>query len=197
MVISKVHYQDKFKKFMNNGLKTLWRPNNNHKDQILTEITPDSYCAPNFLTKSGVMNWRDRINYLNVEKYADRFYNYVIENAKYYRSNYMMQLLGCDYAWWNSDHHYQNIERMVRYLNGNTDRYQNISMYFVTPSEYFSHLNRANVTFPLTIDDFLPYADDSSSYWVGYYTSKPFEKLVTKELGRLYQKFKSFGSRLY
>jgi len=115
MVVSKVHFQNKFDMMMNKNLKTLWRPNNLKKDQILTEITPDNYCAPAFLNEKGVMNLRDRINKYNVEKYADRFYAYVTENAKNVKSNYMLQLLGCDFSWYKADHDYQNFERMVRY----------------------------------------------------------------------------------
>jgi hypothetical protein len=197
MIISKISYKDKYDNFMKNALQTLWRPNNLKDDQILTEVTPDHYCAPNFLSAKGVMNINNRINHYNVEKYADRFHSYVLENSKYYRSNFAMQLLGCDFSWTQADHEYKNIERMVRYMNSNTDRYANISMYFVTPSEYFSHLNRANVTFPIKIDDYLPYAEDEKSYFVGFYTSRPWEKLLVKELGRLYQKYKSFAARLF
>lgn len=163
----------------------------------MTEVTPGNYCAPAFLNEKGVMNLRDRINKYNVEKYADRFFAYATENKKSIKSNYMLQLLGCDYSWYQADHDYQNIERMVRYFNSNPERYPEASIYFVTPSEYFNYLSKSKTTFPVKIDDYYPYADNDLSYWVGYYTSKPIEKHVVKELGRLNQKLKSFASRLY
>ena len=38
---------------------------------------------------------------------------------------------------------------------------------------YADYLHKANATWPLKTDDFLPYADEPWAYWSGYFTSKP------------------------
>ena len=176
MVFSKISHDEKQKSFMEKSLRTLWRPNNLKKDQILVELTAGNYCAPSFLSEKSNMNKLHRVNNYNVHKYAARFYDYIMENSKHLRSNMVFQPIGCDFDWYNGKNQYQNIERIVRYINNDKDKFQNFSIYFSTPSEYIAHLNKANATYPIKIDDYLPYAEDQSSYYVGYYTSKPQQK---------------------
>ena len=197
MVFSRIAEKDKADRVENNDLKTLWRPNNLKQDEILAEITNSGYCEPEFLNKKGHMDDMHRVNDFNVDHYSDKFYKYLVDNGSNQKNNHLLQLLGCDFSWYKGGNKFENFDRIVRYINNNKDTYQNISLYYSTPSEYYTYLSRKNTTYSVKMDDFFPYNDNENSYWSGYFTSRPYEKLYVKELGRLYQKFKSFASRLY
>ncbi len=48
----------------------------------------------------------------------------------------------------------------------------NVNVFYSTPSCYLWSLYKANETWPIMSDDFLPYASREHTYWTGFYTSR-------------------------
>lgn len=90
-----------------------------------------------------------------------------------YRSGHLLVPFGDDFKFQNARVQWQNMDQLVQHINQNTDRF-GITLRYSTLSEYFDAM-RASLTraLPVFAGDFFPYADNSRSYWTGYFTSRP------------------------
>lgn len=82
---------------------------------------------------------------------------------------------------------YEGYKKLIEFINTNSDRYNGAKAQFGTPSEYFHEIQkRQGGKFPSLVGDFFPYADIFSTgmpaYWTGYFTTRPFYKLMSREL---------------
>lgn len=69
--------------------------------------------------------------------------------------------------------------------------YPNVEVFYSTPTRYFEaveeYYNNLGQNPPVrSSNDFLPYADDSKSYWSGLYTSWPNFKEAIRETSKTY-----------
>jgi alpha-mannosidase len=94
---------------------------------------------------------------------------------------------------------------LIDYVNSHADKYKNAKLKFGTPTEYFQEISkRMNGEFPslgkmckilkyliifqiyFLVGDFFPYSDIFSSgtpaYWTGYFTTRPFHKMMSRDL---------------
>ena len=62
-----------------------------------------------------------------------------------------------------------------------------VNMFYSTPTRYLDALHKADMTWTLKTDDFLPYADCSWCYWTGFYTSRPGLKGYVRYLNGVLQ----------
>ena len=51
-----------------------------------------------------------------------------------------------------------------------------MTLMYSTPSNFVDAIKTLNVTWPTKYDDMFPYADSSTSFWTGYFTSRPNDK---------------------
>lgn len=82
------------------------------------------------------------------------------------------------------DYQYNNYLRIADFINANKDIYK-ATIEFGTAQDYFSHIISRNKNYPSLKGDFPNYADVSSgspAYWTGYYTSRPFTKILLSRL---------------
>ncbi len=81
---------------------------------------------------------------------------------------------------------YTNYKKLFDYINANPVRYFNASISFGTPIDYFKAVKERSGTFPTLKGDFFSYSDiyveGNPAYWSGYFTTRPFYKLMSREL---------------
>ncbi|XP_025411252.1 alpha-mannosidase 2 [Sipha flava] len=85
------------------------------------------------------------------------------------------------------DQQYTNYKKLFDFINANKDRYRGAEVGFGTPSDFFRALrDRAAGHFPSLRGDFFVYSDVFSdgrpAYWSGYYTTRPYWKVLDREL---------------
>ncbi|ESO07427.1 hypothetical protein HELRODRAFT_110840, partial [Helobdella robusta] len=91
------------------------------------------------------------------------------------------------------DLQYKNYEKLFDYMNQKKD--WNVKAQFATLTDYFTALRTRsamndrnfnsqpqNVPFPSLSGDFFVYADRDDHYWSGYFTSRPFYKMLDREV---------------
>ena len=82
------------------------------------------------------------------------------------------------------DQQYTNYKLMMDYINQND---YNAEIQFGTLSDYFDEVNRRMTKFDTLNGDFHVYSDVFSegrpAYWSGYYTTRPFLKQMSRQLG--------------
>jgi lysosomal alpha-mannosidase len=95
------------------------------------------------------------------------------------RGNDLLILLGDDFAWPIADIYFDYVDGLVDALNSHPSGLFNAS--YATPESYVLAKLAAVPSFPATVGDFFPYADDAGGHnlWTGYFTSRPaFKGLV-------------------
>ena len=66
------------------------------------------------------------------------------------------------------------MDKIINYTNNfNT---KNITFMYSTPSQFINALKQENKTWPVKTDDGYPYADDSTAFWTGFFSSRPSKK---------------------
>lgn len=80
---------------------------------------------------------------------------------------------------------YTNYKKLMNYLIENKSTY-NVDIGFGTPSDYFREIRKRSKEFSTFKGDFYVYSDIFSegrpAYWSGYYTTRPFYKILSADL---------------
>ncbi|CAD8098565.1 unnamed protein product [Paramecium sonneborni] len=167
---------------------------------IFTHINYNHYEAPpqfsfdSLHNQDPIVDNQNSIHY-NVDKRADVLVDYFKQQNQSYIGNILMHTLGTDFGWSNAPMYYKNIDRLIKYINGNKQKY-NMQIMYSTPTQYVQAINQLNLQYPTKVDDFMPYADRPNAYWTGYFTSRVSLKLLIKQLGRFAQIQRRFISTL-
>ncbi|CAD8084472.1 unnamed protein product [Paramecium primaurelia] len=167
---------------------------------IFTHINYNHYEAPpqfsfdSLHSQDPIVDNQNSIHY-NVDKRAEVLVDYFKSQHQSYIGNILMHTLGTDFGWSNAQMYYTNIDRLIKYINSNKQKY-NMQIMYSTPSQYLQAINQLNQQYPTKTDDFMPYADRPNAYWTGYFTSRVSLKLLIKQLGRFAQIQRRFVSTL-
>ena len=95
-----------------------------------------------------------------------------------------MVTMGNDFSYQNAEWIFTSLDKIVQHTK---ELYPNIEVVYSTPSKYFDEIKDEFEKFPVySKSNFLPYSDDSKSYWTGFYTSRPNFKETVREASRTY-----------
>lgn len=127
----------------------------------------------------------------NLQSYAEMAIEQYSKTASLFPHNVALVLVGDDFTYKSEVEfmqQYENYKKLMDFVNKNSkSMFDGSTMQFGTPSEYFHEIKkRQNGNFPTLAGDFFPYADIFASgtpaYWTGYYTTRPFYKLLSRHL---------------
>lgn len=126
----------------------------------------------------------------NKQQKADLLMEQYGRTASVSRYNVALVPLGDDFRYDHDiewDQQYTNYKKLIDFINTNKDRYHGAEVNFGTPSDFFKVLReRSNNQFPSLRGDFFVYSDvyteGRAAYWSGYYTSRPYWKVLGREL---------------
>mmetsp|Transcript_29932 Transcript_29932/g.29123 ORF Transcript_29932/g.29123 Transcript_29932/m.29123 type:complete len:89 (+) Transcript_29932:930-1196(+) len=65
------------------------------------------------------------------------------------------------------------MDKLIEFFN---NRYDDVTLFYSTPSMYLDALNDQNIQWPTKYDDFFPYADNVNAVWSGYFSSRANDK---------------------
>ncbi|EGR32713.1 hypothetical protein IMG5_073080 [Ichthyophthirius multifiliis] len=197
----RVDYQDKAKRLREKQMEMIWRPKLQSQEDdnyIFSSVTYANYYPPegfNFDLKSDdepIMSNKQLEGY-NLDKKSDQFVEYFKNMSLFYKSRHLMHTLGGDFHFANAIMTYKNMDKIIKYVNENIEKY-NVEILYSTPSIYLEEIYKLNITFPQKIDDFLPYADEKDAYWTGYFTSRVAVKGYVRQSGRYLQQIRNLFS---
>ena len=188
--INRVHYQDKANRIKNQKLEFVWRGSNSQgqKSDMFVHMMDNHYCSPSecdFLANSSgecMYRTRDSIWFqdnedlptykVNAEEKAQAFVNMVKERATYYdNGNNLLITWGCDFTFWSAPVSYASMDKLIKYVNENEDRF-GVHVQYAVFSDYIKAVNKHKKQWEVYEGDFMPYASDPDAYWTGYYTSR-------------------------
>lgn len=106
--------------------------------------------------------------------------------ANLYEHNVVLIELGDDFRFTDMQEahaQFENYERLIDYINANEEKF-GAHVEFGTLKDYFELVDkeRSNVRFKTLSGDFFPYTDRGDQYWTGYFTSRPFNKRLSRRV---------------
>lgn len=128
----------------------------------------------------------------NIEKQATYLYEQYKRKATLFKHNTVLIPLGDDFRFDTSkewDLFYENYMKIMDYINARSD--WNMNVQFGTLKDYFNRVKHEEAAsmrrngeklFPVLKGDFFPYSDMGSDYWTGYYSTRPFQKQLSRDI---------------
>lgn len=175
----------------------MWRGSKSigEKTQVFTHILDSHYGTPDgFSWEHGIsQNLPDgdgdpviidvapsHMTKTNVDKRAKEFVAMAKERADWFRAPHVLIPFGGDFNFQNAFMVYKNLDKLIRYINKHSEEL-GARVKYSTPSEYIRDVLASGVEFDVRQEDFFPYADNSKSYWTGYFTSRPAQKHLVRQ----------------
>ena len=121
----------------------------------------------------------------NVERQAKKLLGQYYKKAKLFRHNVVLVPLGDDFRYdrpieW--DQQFKNYQMLFNHMNAQPD--WNVQAQFGTLQDYFDavHEEMKLQDFPVLTGDFFPYTDVDGDFWTGYFTTRPWDKVMGRTL---------------
>jgi len=163
-------------------------------------ILADYYYPPGNLNFGGDDNTQpimddSTLEDYNVDQVVNTFLSTVANFMNFTRGQDTMMMMGTDFSYENAYTWFNNIDKLIHYVNLNTSIH-GVHAYYGTPSMYTSaKLNY--VQWPQRYSDMMPYADGPHAVWSGYFTSRTALKAYIRDTASIYQAMQGiqfFGS---
>ncbi|XP_032533211.1 lysosomal alpha-mannosidase isoform X1 [Chiroxiphia lanceolata] len=178
--LGRVDHQDKVARAQCQELELLWRgspsldpPN----ADIFTGILPNVYDPPPGLCWDQLCSDPPVVDgdgpERNVDEVVSSFLRAATAQAKLYRTNHIIMTMGSDFHYENAHLWFKNLDKLIAHVNARQSNGSRVHALYSTPSCYLRELHRANLTWPLKTDDFLPYSDGPHQFWAGFFSSRP------------------------
>ncbi|KAG5684105.1 hypothetical protein PVAND_013352 [Polypedilum vanderplanki] len=198
-IIQRIHYNWKewlaARQYGDFIWKPQWNSEKNSQYSVLTHNMPfdmyfvDSSCGPN-AKECGPFDfrWYPQLSDSTVPQKADQLIGQYRRSASFYPHNVFLAFVGGDFRY-NTESEFEvqhNYKKIIDYVNANGAKYNNAKLQFGTPKDYFKIVRERMENFPTLIGDLFPYGDvftsGEAAYWTGYFTTRPFVKIVCREL---------------
>ena len=171
----------------NKGLEFRWQnPHSNHT--IFAHVLDSHYATPLIFGVTA----RER---------AESFVNTCRKRLQWYKTGNLLLPFGNDFHFQNAPSDFKDMDEILKYISANPTNFDNITVKYSTLSEYFEAVAKSGTKFNKRTNDFFPYiacspcfsaacggaesiltipCGISDSYWSGFYTSKPSQKLLVR-----------------
>lgn len=168
------------------------------KSDMFIHMMDNHYCSPKecdfFSNSSGdCMYWKDDNEWfqdnaelptfkVNMEEKAQAFVNMVKTRATYYdNGNNLLITWGCDFTFLSAPVSYDNMDKLIKYVNANEERF-GVHVQYAVFSDYIKAVHQHKKQWDVYEGDFMPYASDPDAYWTGYYTSRGRTKGISRRV---------------
>lgn len=186
LVINRIHYSIKQQLKASKQMEFFWTWDDakRFEEGILTHVLHTHYSAPQGF------DWEERgitITTSNVEARCNQFARMMRERAAAYQTGKLLVPFGDDFKFHNAKVQFENMDRVIDFINDHSDLYPGLKIRYATVGEYFDAINppQSKVLFPVFRGDFFPYADNGDSYWTGYYSTRPALKRHSRQTNAL------------
>ncbi|CAH8599081.1 unnamed protein product [Schistosoma turkestanicum] len=174
----RMDFREKEKRKQLKELEILWHTTSNEKSTNVYEKT---------ITNTKLYD-NPSIQEYNVDSIVKKFQTYIHHLSKSFKTNHIMVLMGCDFTYENAHINYNNMDKLIKYVNAAQEYGSKINLLYSTPACYTKAVNEEFNrigTINHRSGDFFPYASGQFTYWTGYYTSRPSLKYYVRQASNL------------
>ncbi|XP_018421620.1 PREDICTED: lysosomal alpha-mannosidase [Nanorana parkeri] len=177
----RLDYQDKVNRENTQQMEMIWRASDDLEApnaDLFTGVLPNGYnppegfCWDQLCSDAPIMDDPQMEDY-NADVMLTNFIKAVNAQAPNYRTKHIAMTMGSDFQYENAIPWFKNMDKLINLVNAEQSNGSKVNVVYSTPSCYLSALNRANLSWPVKMDDFFPYADGAHMFWTGYFTSRP------------------------
>jgi len=181
LFVGRIDYQDLAHRIETKALETIWQPSPTYGSsvQIFTNIDftghygpPVELCFDMRCEHQRPVQDDPNIEGYDIPRLVDRFVRAAYTWSVGYQGNDIMFKMGSDFNYQAARFWYKQLDKLIQYVNEDG----RVNTFYSTPMEYLQAKFSENLTYPLKVDDFMPYASQPHAYWTGYYTSRPAHK---------------------
>lgn len=175
LFLGRIDFQDKLFRQSMQSMEFVWKSSPSlgaYKSDLFTCVLPNNYSPPDSFCFDVNCN-DEQLNRHNIQHKAAHFAHMMMKQAEFYATNHTLVTMGMDFNYRDANKWYSNLDQLVDEIQSNPMKYK-INLVYSTPSCYLKNIHKqSQVSWPVKLDDFFPYADVHNSYWTGYYTSRP------------------------
>ncbi|XP_078285445.1 lysosomal alpha-mannosidase [Rhinoraja longicauda] len=184
----RLDYQDKNAREYSREMELVWRGSVNlpkPSADLFTGVLPNGYNPPltlcwDVLCSDEPIKDDKELDEYNVNEKVSYFLQVARDQAKHYKTNHIIMTMGSDFQYLDANMWYKNLDKLIKYVNAAQTSGSDVNVFYSTPSCYLHELNKANLSWSVKTDDFLPYADGPHQFWTGFYTSRPALKFYER-----------------
>lgn len=172
----------------NKGLEFFWR-NPYSNLSIFAHVLDSHYSTPVILG-------------FTTEEKAKSFADTCHKRIVWYKTEHLLIPFGNDFHFQNAPSDFKEMDEILQYIGEHQSDFDNLTVKYSTLSEYIDAVLEGGASFDTRTNDFFPYiacspcgsdpcggvegmvsipCGISDSYWSGFYTSKPAQKLLVRE----------------
>lgn len=171
-------WEDVSNRYEKKETEWIWRPNNDSNIKIMTHKMYWSYDwtpGPDFdvTDSAGPIITNENSASFNADKVAEKIIS-GLEHQKIgvFLHDEIFQAWGGDFEYMNAFYNFEQLDRVIKYINSNPKYNKKYFFKYSTPSTYIDAISQLNQIWPVKYDDLFPYADRAGAYWTGYFTSR-------------------------
>ncbi|KAM3955590.1 lysosomal alpha-mannosidase [Aphomia sociella] len=190
LFLGRVDYKEREAMIDEDRLEFMWRGSDvlGKMSDIMTHTLFNLYNAPvgfcfDFLCNDEPIIDDPDSKVYNADKRVNAFISQIERQAKYYDHDNIMVMMGGDFTYQSAANWYMNMDKLINHVNTHPVNMSDINIFYSTPSCYLKAIylyGRRDKAVYTERDDLLPYGSDPTTYWTGFYTSRPSLKYLAR-----------------
>lgn len=191
-ILNRIPIWLKEQKKQDQELEFIWRSSKSRgkENDMWIHVLDTWYSSPSACAFDANNGWDGiyvqddpRLFDVNVQAIGESFANMAKRRAAYYRHKKLLIPFGDDFAHREAYNSFVNMDKLIRYVNSNSSL--GVKAKYAFLSDYIKAVHALNLTWPVYEGDFFTYVDNPSSYWSGYFTSRPLLKSFVRNSNAL------------
>ncbi|KAI5637053.1 alpha mannosidase middle domain-containing protein [Phthorimaea operculella] len=191
LFIGRVDHKDRESMIEEDRMEYMWRGSDvlGKMSDIMTHTlfnlynAPEGFCFDFLCSDEPIVDDPDSQVY-NAEKRVNDFIAQIERQAKYYDHDNIVVTMGGDFTYQSAANWFMNMDKLINHVNTHPGNISDVNIFYSTPSCYLKAVylyGRRDKAIYTEKGDHLPYGSDASTYWTGYYTSRPSLKYFVRK----------------
>ncbi|XP_053621957.1 lysosomal alpha-mannosidase-like isoform X2 [Plodia interpunctella] len=190
LFLGRVDYKEREAMMEEDRMEFMWRGSDvlGKMSDIMTHTlfnlynAPDGFCFDFLCTDEPIVDDADNVAY-NADKRVNDFIAQIERQAKYYDHDNIMVTMGGDFTYQSAANWFLNMDKLINHVNTHPANLSDINIFYSTPSCFLKAIylyGRRDKAIFTEREDLLPYGSDATTYWTGFYSSRPSLKFLAK-----------------
>ncbi|CAH0404424.1 unnamed protein product [Chilo suppressalis] len=190
LFIGRVDYKEREAMIEEDRMEFMWRGSDvlGKMSDIMTHSlfnlynAPEGFCFDFLCSDEPIIDDPDNKVY-NAEKRVNDFVLQIERQAKYYEHDNIMVTMGGDFTYQSAANWFMNMDKLINHVNTHPANMSDVNVFYSTPSCYLKAIylyGRRDKAMYTEKGDYVPYGSDATTYWTGFYSSRPSVKYLAR-----------------